>query len=159
MARGEGCPQTHPAAGEQIKRIDASNEGDEVNEMAQIGDEPIWIERMKPACGQRREHHEGGTIIIVRVAGDDDLRAREPASIRSKRVIGIFIELKFIPRFAEVGQRDQANDQNDDQQCEDGKLFRAKKFFHAVDNVTTLDSNMFEYWYWCLQFCVKEVPI
>ena len=98
--------------------------------MAQIGNEPTRIDGVKPARDQCREHDEGGTVVIVGVAGNDDLRTLKPSPIRSECMIGVFVELKFIPRLAVIGQRDQASYQNDNQQGEDGELLGTEELFH-----------------------------
>ena len=105
--------------------------------MAKIGDQPTGIDGVKSARNQCRNHDEGGAVIIVCVACDNDLRAGKPCCVRCERTIGVLEELKFIPRFAEVGKREQAGHQNDDQQGNDGKLFRANKSFHFLVNLTS----------------------
>jgi len=95
--RGERGPRAHPAAGENIKSIDARDEGNEVNEMAKIRDEPSWMNGVKSARNQRCEHDEGGTVVIVGIARDNDLRAGKPCCVGCERVVGVFEKLKFIP--------------------------------------------------------------
>ena len=107
--RGERRPQAHPAAGKHVKRINTCDEGDEVNEMAKIRDDPARMDGVEPARNQHREHDESRAIVIVRVTGDDDLCTGQPGCIRGQRVISVLEKLKFIPRLAKVGQREQTD--------------------------------------------------
>ena len=82
------------------------------------------------------EDDEGRAVVVVGVAGGDDFAVLNPGGVGGVGAVGVFVELKFIPRFAEVTREDAAK-QNTCENCEKGQPAR-KEIFHCTRSHTQM---------------------
>jgi hypothetical protein len=122
QGRAKSRPGSQPATGEQVKENDASLEDQEGQEVGDIRDNQI---REETRC-QHTGHQEPGPVMAQGRVAEGALKTRlEEAGVGGQGFFGVVEEVVFVPRFAVVGEGEQADEQVDKQQGGQADLRRA----------------------------------